>query len=529
MSVRKFPRGYIHSQWDAAKEKFVVVDSKSVVNVDASNLRIYSIGPSDTTKISALALDVNIKNEDILDYLLSDYDVINVINLGLGSMRDVARGAWSNSVLKAEDKTRNGNSFVTIQSSSEREKLPFGYRYRDSIYTRVHCSPTNDNISEIIESKSHREDTLWIIDSYAIQKNCATGEVIPEWKYKYKYNMRGNLIENTGYTKLGDYVLTDSITYDYLGREMTYIHVLSNGDSVQENTKNEFTYDGNNVQFNSQFKWDGTAWVQTARTVRTMDVKAVTTYIYTEQKIANGTWTDYLRSTYQYDGQKRVIYNTSEYIEPTTHEWVGYSSRYSYYKGDLVKEEVDYAYNLGGSRRKYTYGSNDQIVQIEVFNCYGDAECALELYVPVSKFEYAYPASDTLDYMRSWTTDDHGVYQRMDSLANVYDKNGDLKEMYYESLGINKRDRYKFVYDAVTGISESNPDIAIYPNPAKNNLFIQTPWKDFMVSIYDFKGSLMASYSNPQGPVDVSSLADGLYFVQISSGVKRFSSKIVVR
>jgi|GEM_PF-6801319 len=515
MSTRKFPRGYTHDQWDPAKEKFVPIDSKSVVNTGTVDLRIYSTQLNDTMRISDVTLDTNFKNEDILDYLLPG--VINETYL-----RPV-RGLWPNSVLKIEEKIKSGSGFATTRSYSGREMLPFGYRYKEAFYYYVTCDQAGSSF--MIESKSRQEDTLWIADGHVTQQNCATNEVMQEWKYTYKFDMRGNFVEDIEYIKQnGDYVLNYNVTHEYddKNRETRYTSVL-------ENKKYEFIYDEYDNAIASQFKWNGAAWVQTNQTVKTVDVTDVTTITYTNQQIVNGTWTDRWRSTYQFDGQKRLLYNSTEFINATTHEWyLDNSLRLSFDKDNLVKEEAIYSGNSAGSRTLYTYDSNDKLVQAETFFCDGNDNCAQDMYEPVFKANYALPASDTLDYLRSWQFD-QGAYQALDSIANVYDDNGDLKELYYEYFPLNQRDRYKFVYDAVTSVVENEPAIAIYPNPAKNSLFIQTPWKDFAVNIYDFKGSLMASYSTPQGPVDVSSLPEGLYFVQINSGAKRHSAKIAVR
>jgi len=69
-----------------------------------------------------------------------------------------------------------------------------------------------------------------------------------------------------------------------------------------------------------------------------------------------------------------------------------------------------------------------------------------------------------------------------------------------ENLGLEDTDRLSF---------------SIYPNPAQNTLFIETQQPIETVKIYNLQGQLVTKVSTDN--IDVSSLASGLYFVQVES------------
>ncbi len=92
-----------------------------------------------------------------------------------------------------------------------------------------------------------------------------------------------------------------------------------------------------------------------------------------------------------------------------------------------------------------------------------------------------------------------------------------------------------------TGIAESKQafEASIYPNPVSENAIIRFNLESAMlvsVSIYDITGHKIAdiaqakySAGNNEISYNVSSLAKGMYFVQISDGIKNSSLKMIVK
>ena len=78
-------------------------------------------------------------------------------------------------------------------------------------------------------------------------------------------------------------------------------------------------------------------------------------------------------------------------------------------------------------------------------------------------------------------------------------------------------------------ISELNSSLNIFPNPAKDQLFVETEMSVEEISVYDVFGRQQLAISGQQSAVDVSNLSNGVYFVKVKSEnnevVKRFIKK----
>ena len=78
-------------------------------------------------------------------------------------------------------------------------------------------------------------------------------------------------------------------------------------------------------------------------------------------------------------------------------------------------------------------------------------------------------------------------------------------------------------------VSELNSSLSIYPNPAKDQLFVETEMAVEEISVYDVFGRQQLAISGQQSAVDVSNLSNGVYFVKVKSEnnevVKRFIKK----
>ena len=118
---------------------------------------------------------------------------------------------------------------------------------------------------------------------------------------------------------------------------------------------------------------------------------------------------------------------------------------------------------------------------------------------------------------------------------NVKDKNGrwislnDIDEWYdITEFGIEGTFMVRVCVEGGEGISELNSSVDIYPNPAKDQLFIETATEIEEVSVYDVYGRQLTTVYGQQS-VDVSELSNGVYFVNVKSEnneiVKRFIKK----
>ena len=81
---------------------------------------------------------------------------------------------------------------------------------------------------------------------------------------------------------------------------------------------------------------------------------------------------------------------------------------------------------------------------------------------------------------------------------------------------------------AVQGTSDSK--MQLYPNPAKNEIFVDWKSTDAVYSILDAKGSLVAkkvTLAKGKNKIDISKLPSGLYFIEISVAGKSSTTKFI--
>jgi len=84
-----------------------------------------------------------------------------------------------------------------------------------------------------------------------------------------------------------------------------------------------------------------------------------------------------------------------------------------------------------------------------------------------------------------------------------------------------------------TGISEIKTitETLIYPNPANNLVYINSPGKINDVKVFNTLGQMIYSgkYNNQQIQLDLSGYKTGIYFIRINSGGKISSAKLIIR
>ncbi|MDQ0594316.1 glucuronoarabinoxylan endo-1,4-beta-xylanase [Chryseobacterium ginsenosidimutans] len=82
----------------------------------------------------------------------------------------------------------------------------------------------------------------------------------------------------------------------------------------------------------------------------------------------------------------------------------------------------------------------------------------------------------------------------------------------------------------IDNVIATKDDIILYPNPAKNELFVDWKSADATYSIIDAKGSKVSyktKLTNGKNRIDVSKLPSGVYFIEISASGKNVTSKFI--
>lgn len=82
----------------------------------------------------------------------------------------------------------------------------------------------------------------------------------------------------------------------------------------------------------------------------------------------------------------------------------------------------------------------------------------------------------------------------------------------------------------VNDVTAKNNEIILYPNPAKNEIFVDWKSSDAVYSIIDAKGSTVsykAKLTNGKNRIDISALPSGVYFIEISGSGKNITGKFI--
>ncbi|MBD3636251.1 MAG: T9SS type A sorting domain-containing protein [Crocinitomicaceae bacterium] len=87
------------------------------------------------------------------------------------------------------------------------------------------------------------------------------------------------------------------------------------------------------------------------------------------------------------------------------------------------------------------------------------------------------------------------------------------------------------VFDCASVDENTLSGVQVYPNPTENTLFIQMPAdsdENLNVAIFDATGKQVSFWTNAKGIItfDMTSLSNGLYIVQVSSGQKQARFKV---
>ena len=73
---------------------------------------------------------------------------------------------------------------------------------------------------------------------------------------------------------------------------------------------------------------------------------------------------------------------------------------------------------------------------------------------------------------------------------------------------------------------ENNSEITIYPNPATDKVFVNGV-TSFNASVYGLNGKILFNLDNISQSIDISGLANGVYFIHITTKDKNKIEKIV--
>lgn len=353
---------------------------------------------------------------------------------------------------------------------------------------------------------------------------------------------------------------SDEVFYTYDGssnrRQLIGIRkTWNNTSSTWVNySKDSSTYDGNgHLIYHLYQTWDGNTWVNNNQTTYTYDANGnLTNTLY---ETWNGfIWVNGYAYTYTYDANGNRI--SSLKLTPSVYDEI-ITSTYDA-NGKLTNEVQETGYTNGGvwhrvsgSQSVYTYDANGKLLNKLQQSWNGS------VWVNFDQYTYTYDANGnrTSTLYQRWVG---GAWINNTNQADTYDANGKnlthLEQNFdyftgtlndwrlttttydasgytlttvfqteYLSNGYKRYDSCHYYYSAgVSGIlntvGTSVIEISLFPNPAINQLFIETTAPVNEVNIYNTTGALVSQTKQPlNNYIDISQLADGVYIAEIKT------------
>ena len=148
------------------------------------------------------------------------------------------------------------------------------------------------------------------------------------------------------------------------------------------------------------------------------------------------------------------------------------------------------------------YGDND-FYYVSVKNCYSDNSVLLN----------GTTSSNTNSDQKNGKDAMIADFQRLSWLQSTL--GWDFNTI-WDILGAGKFPELQMQYNILSGLPEINSiKISIYPNPAKDEIFIKSELQIKKIEIYSATGALLLSDNNFNGRMSISSLLKGIYLVKV--------------
>ena len=324
--------------------------------------------------------------------------------------------------------------------------------------------------------------------------------------YDSRYNLTNELWKYWNDTTwANDY--QDSYTYDAHNNETSDTNKYWNYHTWVNQSLNIFTYDAHNNQTSWALQeWNGSAWVYTTRETFTFDSLNNQTS-WSNQNWVGANWVVESRDTslLTYNGNSEVT-NALVKIWDTIH-WVN-----------------SYQYT-------YTYNANHYVIQRLKQSWNGTAWT----YALKDTCTYNHDNFMTRELEKKWNGHTWILSWEDRNTYDSYDLKIGYSEISWNSAGtvITSGDSNYYYYHSVLGINELTAQpvsIVIYPNPATDNLTIETS-QQADIEILNIEGQLIKSVSRQTASgnktnVNVSDLPCGVYFIEVKTekgvAIKKF-------
>jgi len=293
------------------------------------------------------------------------------------------------------------------------------------------------------------------------------------------------------------FLLKGEYTYDANNNLIT--EIVSNWDTNTTNwiynSKYEYTYDtNNNLTTIIRSYWNTTIWIYNYKYEYTYDTNNnKTSEIDSDWDASTNSWIYNYKYEYTYDASNNLTSEIHSNWDTSINSWINY---YKY---------------------EYTYDSNNN----KTSEIYSNWDTSTNSWIYNSKDEYTYDLAVSIDnVLVPWTESNYPILS--------------VSHYNYDGIDFVLYEKDIYYYSDITGINEviDNYNVSIYPNPANDNLIINTTINENLnIEIYTIKGQSVMSteYSNNASEmrVDISQLPAGMYFIRIANDQNNITKKFV--
>ncbi len=158
-------------------------------------------------------------------------------------------------------------------------------------------------------------------------------------------------------------------------------------------------------------------------------------------------------------------------------------------------------------------------------------DSSFKKYINISWWKTANCNGPYTGWIEQGDTDLYVVFRKIipaDTLYGWIEVRSTFGQLTFKSFAI-QGDTGSFIYNAIGPINTKKPEVKLYPNPATEKLFIESPFDNYVLEIFSLDGrkQLYVEVSCKVAGIDISGLSTGLYYVNISSDKSSIVKKLV--
>ena len=307
-------------------------------------------------------------------------------------------------------------------------------------------------------------------------------------------------------------------------------------------SKYENTYNSNNeVLTNTEYKWDAltSSWIYSSKSENSYDANnnLITTIVYSRNNVLN-VWNQLTKSTFNYDLNNKLITEIDFNWDNITVNWVNNvkdEHAYDTHGNDTLMlgykwDYVGLVWNINNKTR-FFYDSNNLSAGLEYWNWNSNTNT----WTGAGKLEYVFNSNKqlTLFALYSWNSQT-STWIGLTKTESIYNGNNfkTIENNYNWNTSTSSWDKseistYYYSLNMTSNPSLSGSNLAVYPNPVSNELHITGLNSISDISILDITGKTIFTQNSIGKTIDVSSLNEGIYFLQITNKTGRVNYKFI--